>query len=200
MAQTVLLLKQVADCPYCENQIAVDAFSGEVILHQPCDEEAVAPLPSPDLFLDMRRGRPLETGRLLHLRTTSVPRAWLWEHGRGIYPVNVLLHNEHMEWIYYLCDYGWESLPPERRLTIEHEFSSAQERHASARRRRPWSAEFVLGWDGRRCGSRSPSTATRSSRSSLHVAVQKLRKTCEGLRGAGDRRGLVAKFLRVGGV
>jgi hypothetical protein len=139
------LLKQVADCPYCGNRLAVDAASGKVIYDVETMKEPSRPCPHLACFwICVGAGRSKPDGS--YANDDKRTKSWLWEHGRGIYPVNVLLHEDHMEWIYYLCDYGWKSLPTERRLTSLHQFfgQSAMLREATE----PGSGEFVLGRDG----------------------------------------------------
>jgi hypothetical protein len=143
------MIRQIARCPYCDR--------GVIGL----DDDGLAIVFNPDgLGTDVCRHLAFlwamleaHSGRTDCVRCRS--RAWLWEHGRGLYPHRGR-RDEPLSG--YLLDLVYDSLGPEERVTgVEYHVAggTAEEREAVrvgtgffrlARRERPPLQVELYGW------------------------------------------------------
>lgn len=139
----IFVLKHIADCPYCNNRLSIDAASGEVIYGVPSVRKPLPPCPHLTCFWILLHVLRKKSDVFRSTTDNKQTVSWLWEHGRGIYAVNSLLHPEHADFTHYLCDYSVNNIPRKLRITSPHEFigAIADVREESE----PGAARFVLG-------------------------------------------------------
>lgn len=132
------MIHNVVECPFCRLSIGVDCATRRIVFdHIRLGAEPCEHLTCYWICLAVLSGTETDP-------RSTVSR--LWEFGRGEYEVDGLKFSRHAALTHYLCDYGFQRLPPQLIPQVPHRLVglSAQEREEQRR----GSGEFDVTVDG----------------------------------------------------